>query len=510
MSASTGIYAMRPGDSPLVQGGSLQFYADVSDPDDGHLVWSCSGGTIDQTGLFTVPLDAAPGTRYSIDVMWSTVPSAQYQAVVTVVSLVTVHVTPGYCEVSRGSTQQYTAVVTNTDNHAVTWLAAPVGSISVDGLLTVPVGTPVGTHIGISARSVADPTVVFGVYSVVVDSGTVSVVVTPDGVEVARGHSQQFTATVLGTENTAVTWSAALVYGTHGAVPITPGGVLLIPSQVEVGSEIVVTATSIANPSVSGSGRCWSWDDPHPGAVTVTPATADCVQGCYVQLSASVAGHADQSVAWSAGGSSALVDATGLMLVPFGLNSGSTVTVTATSVADPSLTGTCVVTVTPTTSAAEMVKGLFLDGAFRYFINYRIGARGPAPGWRTVSDHVYQSRELSAAALNLPALFVETRMERARRVASGNATQVWVEVTLGMAVAATTPPEARHAASVAADLLTYAGADVLRLKRGLVGGVVDYELREVDPEGDLWASEQGGVECRFVTAVFAASVVWDI
>lgn len=72
----------------------------------------------------------------------------------------------------------------------------------------------------------------------------VQVVVTPASAIVAPGASQVFAATVSGTTQTGVTWSAS-------AGSITANGVFTAPNE---SSTVTITATSVADPSVSASG----------------------------------------------------------------------------------------------------------------------------------------------------------------------------------------------------------------------------------------------------------------
>jgi hypothetical protein len=74
-------------------------------------------------------------------------------------------------------------------------------------------------------------------------SGTVNVSVSPASTQMAPGGTQQFTASVTGTSNTAVTWSA-------GAGTITSSGLFTAPNATT--SEVVsVTATSVSDPGAS-------------------------------------------------------------------------------------------------------------------------------------------------------------------------------------------------------------------------------------------------------------------
>jgi hypothetical protein len=82
----------------------------------------------------------------------------------------------------------------------------------------------------------------------------ISVSVSPSTVSVPLGGTQQFTATVTGTTNKAVIWSAGGVTGGNSTVgTISAAGLYTAPDAVPASASVTVTATSQADPSRSGS-----------------------------------------------------------------------------------------------------------------------------------------------------------------------------------------------------------------------------------------------------------------
>lgn len=75
----------------------------------------------------------------------------------------------------------------------------------------------------------------------------VTVTVTPSSVVVAAGQTQQFTASVTGTTNTAVNWSVSPNVGTISAT-----GLYTPPASLDQGAVVTVTAVSQADPTRSG------------------------------------------------------------------------------------------------------------------------------------------------------------------------------------------------------------------------------------------------------------------
>jgi len=170
---------------------------------------------------------------------------------------------------------------------------------------------------------------------------SISVTVSPGTASVLLGLTQQFTASVTGTTNTAVAWSVNNVPGgnttigtidSHGLYAAPPG----LPSPVTV----AVTATSQADTTKSASAQTTINSDI---SVTVTPSAASVELGAAQKFSAAVssAGQPDVSVHWSLSGSSCPVscgsiDLSGNYSAPQNLPASADVTIVATSAADAS------------------------------------------------------------------------------------------------------------------------------------------------------------------------------
>ncbi|MGA9472154.1 MAG: choice-of-anchor D domain-containing protein [Terriglobales bacterium] len=82
----------------------------------------------------------------------------------------------------------------------------------------------------------------------------VSVAVTPASASVVLGASQQFAASVTGTSNTAVTWTLS-GKGCSGTAcgTVSSGGLYTAPATVPSTATVTITATSVSDPSKSGS-----------------------------------------------------------------------------------------------------------------------------------------------------------------------------------------------------------------------------------------------------------------
>jgi hypothetical protein len=136
----------------------------------------------------------------------------------------------------------------------VTWTVdegANWGTISAGGLYTAPGTLPNPVTATVRATSVADPSR-SATATVTIDdgTGTVNVSVTPPTATVLLNATQQFSAQVTGTTNTAVTWTVdeGANWGTVSAAGLytAPG---TLPSPVTA----TVRATSVADPGRSAT-----------------------------------------------------------------------------------------------------------------------------------------------------------------------------------------------------------------------------------------------------------------
>ena len=269
-----------------------------------------------------------------------------------------VAVSPSNINVEKGKTQQFSATVTGTNNPAqtVTWsvTGGSAGtSISTSGLLTVAAGET-ATSLTVTAKSTVDTTKSGSATATVVTPTTVtSVTVTPSTVSVEKGATQQFTATVLGTGNpsTAVTWSVAA----SGSQPVTStisstGQLTVAPG--EVNTVLIVKATSTSDATKSGTATVnvkAATGVTTVTGVTVSPDRVDVPKGSTYQFTAGVSGtgNPSQDVTWTLTGNGAgtSISPAGLLTIASG-ETASTLTVKATSKADPTKSGTATVTVT--------------------------------------------------------------------------------------------------------------------------------------------------------------------
>src|ERR1700732_2734193 len=149
----------------------------------------------------------------------------------------------------------------------------------------------------------------------------ISVSVAPSGVNLVVGTTQQMTATVLQTFNTAVNWSVA---GGTANGTISSAGLYTAPATVPAPAQVTITATSQKDTSKSGTATLTIITTAGPTNITVmvAPATVNLGNFATQQFTATVAGSANTGVTWqvngATGGSRTLgfISAAGFYLAP--------------------------------------------------------------------------------------------------------------------------------------------------------------------------------------------------
>ena len=156
---------------------------------------------------------------------------------------------------------------------------------------------------------------------------TVSVTVSPSTASLQPSQQAQFTATVSGTSNTGVTWSAS-------AGALTSGGLYTAPSSA---GSYTITATSMADSSKSASAVVTVTQ---PISISVSPTTANLQTSAQQQFTAFVSGTSNTGVNWTASGGS--ISAAGLYTAP---TLAGTYAVSAVSAADATKSSSATISV---------------------------------------------------------------------------------------------------------------------------------------------------------------------
>jgi hypothetical protein len=183
-----------------------------------------------------------------------------------------------------------------------------------------------------------------------------SVTVSPGSASLVVKATQQFTATVQGTGNfsTAVGWYVNGVQGGNSTVgTITAGGLYTAPDRVPDPSMVTVTAKSTQDSSKSGSSA--TSINAENVQISISPASVSLQLGGAQQFNVTVSGTVNQSINWTINGQPSSVSTPwgtisqdGSYTTPSLLPVNPVVTLTATSVEDPSKSASAVATIQAT------------------------------------------------------------------------------------------------------------------------------------------------------------------
>ncbi len=340
------------------------FMANVTGTNNTAVTWTvqegAAGGSITGAGVYTAPQVA--GTYH---VVATSVADPTQSGTATIKVPVAVTVNPPVPTVFLGATQTFVANVVGTTNMAVTWTIqeAPAGgSITSAGVYTAP--QVAGTY-HVVATSVADTT---QSATATISVPPITVMVSPPAPTVFLGAMQTFVATVTAT-NIAVTWTVQ--EGAAGG-SITSAGVYTAPQVV---GTYHVIATSAADPTQSARATVTV----PPITVVVSPPAPTVFLGAMQTFVATVTAT-NMAVTWTvqegaAGGS---ITNAGVYTAPQVVG---TYHVIATSVADPTQSGSATITVPPVAVSIFPTSDTLGPSGMRIFVARVTGAINTAVTW---------------------------------------------------------------------------------------------------------------------------------
>ncbi len=217
---------------------------------------------------------------------------------------------------------------------------------------------------------------------------SIFVSVTPNPINVAVSAQEQFTATVTGTTNTAVTWEVNGAAGGNATVgTISTTGIFTAPATIPTPATVTITAVSAVGNSISGSAQATIVAA--GGAVNVVVSTNLPVSDVYTTTTqtfiATVTGTTNTAVTWQVdgvpGGNTTVgtIDNSGNYTAPGTVPSPSTVTIEAVSTALSSAIGTESVMIVTNPSASEPAPQSVSPGAsatYSLLLNANTGVPG--------------------------------------------------------------------------------------------------------------------------------------
>ena len=261
---------LTPASANVIVLASQQFTATVKGSTNSNLTWAVNGvaggnatvGIISGSGLYVAPSIVPNPASIKISATSAADKTASATSTVAVMPKagIFVVVTPLSAKLTAGTTQQFTATVTGTADHSVKWFVdglpggnSVVGTVSATGLYAAPTSIPNPPTIAVVAQSTVDKTKQ-AVADLVLKSLPIVIAVSPLNVTVNLAQSQQFTAIVSGTSNTAVTWTVNGVAGGSASTgTITSGGLYTAPAVLPTPPTVTIVATSAADANFKAS-----------------------------------------------------------------------------------------------------------------------------------------------------------------------------------------------------------------------------------------------------------------
>ncbi len=383
------VVSVAPNSANVAPGASANFSAMVTGAGISSVAvsWSVNNvaggnstvGTIAATGsdsaTYTAPALAPAPPNVNVTATSVADPSKSANASVTISCAAPNAMTPPLASISVGASQTFSASLCIAAGTAITWEVnsiaggnSTVGTITSTGVNTanyttpasIPAGNPVTILAVAGSQSVSAAVTIINV-------APASVTVSPASASVAVNQRASFSAAVSGATNPAVTWtvnnvpdgnlSLGQVCATASNPCVPPSGNetavdYLAPQTQPQPGAVTLTATSQAAPAQSGSARVTITPAAQPG-VSIAPFYAFLAPSQPFHFIANVTGASNASVAWSVatavpgqvctGASCGSIDNAGNYVAPAVAPSPNAITVTATSVANPSLAGTATV-----------------------------------------------------------------------------------------------------------------------------------------------------------------------
>ncbi|MCX6611832.1 MAG: DUF1800 family protein, partial [Acidobacteria bacterium] len=342
-----------PGAATIAKGTSRQMtgYVQLSP---NTVSWSINGvlggnstfGTVSQTGLYQAPAEVPTPNLITIRVASKAYPNEVGTAQISITqpqpnvwSIYPGKLSAGAVAFSVNGSNFIPGVVVTINGQPLNTVFKSSTSLTVTGNIPASMaGNAVLLAVNPAPGSTTSPAI-----RVPIQVSSISVSVSPQSASVAVNASQAFTA------NLPVTWSASV-----GSISST--GIYTAPASLPNPPTALIRATSTADPSVSATAAV-TLTQPSV-TVKLTPANIQLTLGGKQQFTV----EPNLAVTWTATAGS--ISTTGLYTAPASMPNPATVTIRATTVAQPSVSGQAMVTLqSPPQPMPNLSHARFLDQA---------------------------------------------------------------------------------------------------------------------------------------------------
>ena len=395
--------SMSPTSTTLQAGKTQQFAATVVGSTNTAATWSISPavGSVSTSGLYTAPASITSAQTVTVTAISSADSTKKATATVTLQpAAVTISMSPTSTTLQAGKTQQFAATVVGSTNTAATWSISPaVGSVSTSGLYTAPASITSAQTVTVTATSSADSTKK-ATATVTLQPAAVTISMSPTSTTLQAGKTQQFTATVAGSTNTAATWSISPAVGS-----VSTSGLYTAPASITSAQTVTVTATSSADSTKKATATATL--QAAVVTISVSPTSTTLQAGKTQQFTATVAGSTNTAATWSISPAVGSISTSGLYTAPASITSAQSVTVTATSSADSTKAATAALSLqaalgsTPPTGGSGptiITSSLTMGYLQRTYTSVLTGSGGTAPyTWSITSGQLPSGLTLNSS-----------------------------------------------------------------------------------------------------------------
>lgn len=309
--------SVSPTAATVALGSTQGFQAVVTGAQDATVTWDVGGvvsgnssvGTVlnsqtdpDNT-TYTAPLSLPAGGSVILRARSNANPGVSASATVTFTTAINVSLAPASATRAISHRLTFTVQVNNTPNQIVSWqvngiaggnLAAgqicvtasnpcqQISSSSGPGVdYLAPAGVPSSNPVTVTATSQADSSTSAAATVTILPHIIVGVL--PGTLSLANGGQQRFAATILGTDNQQVTWTAGCgISGVCGVIDST--GLYTAPSSTPSPNLISISATSSEDTSQSGTATVIISGTPSIWSVSPSSATSGSAGGFTLNL----------------------------------------------------------------------------------------------------------------------------------------------------------------------------------------------------------------------------------
>ena len=237
-------------------------------------------GTINEKGLYTAPAVLPSSTSIKVTAASVSNPSQSGSAAISLENPVPVIQSAQPNPVTVGNFSLTIAGSKFVKGVQVLLNGAALQTTFVSATQLTATGTATQSEVGTATIAIKnpDPGAILSTttYSLdILPPLTVAVKVSPPTAQIREGASQQFSATVMGSGNTAVTWSVNGVAGGNSSFgTVDSKGLYHAPSGLPNPNPLKVKATSVADTRASDSATT-TIDNPAPQLISLSPPTVN-------------------------------------------------------------------------------------------------------------------------------------------------------------------------------------------------------------------------------------------